>query len=287
MLRGTLSLTICAWLVASQVEANNQSACPSDCDASLPRDLRCPAGKFDDVKTAAAFGADQICSFCPAGTFNGALGKASCEPCPAGWWSGKLGSRSFSDCKVCPAGTYGKDGGQSTAKCSGSCKPGTYSNYGMRECLRCDKGQFQAESGGSVCATCKVRMTTMGRGSTRCGCEVGYYMASNDTCTVCDRSMACESMTALDTVELRPGYWRANSKSSAIYPCPVREACVGGNSSGYYCREGYTGMLCGVCQQGYSRTHDRLKNECNRCPNGMGASIAWSIFLLVVRWEDL
>ena len=312
MLRGTLSsLAICAWLcvaMASQAEAKNQSACPADCDASLPRDLRCPAGKFDDVKTAAALGVDQYCSFCPAGTFNdGALGKDSCEPCPAGWWSGKNGSTSFSDCKVCPAGTYGKEGGQSTAKCSGLCKPGTYSSGGMRECIRCGKGRFQAESGGSICASCLVKMTTMGEGSTRCGCEAGYYMTSNDqkklrskssdpatepTCTVCGEGVTCESMTTLANVEVYPGYWRANSKSSAIYPCPYKQACTGtrstlsgsnssSNSSGYssgYCAPGYTGMLCGVCEHGYSRT----ENGCYRCPS-MGASIAWSLFLLVVR----
>ena len=69
---------------------------------------------------------------------------------------------------------------------------------------------------------------------------------------------------SLDSVELRPDYWRLSGTSTVLYPCAAvngSSACVGGTSAGDenefkqeytgsgYCAAGHTGPLCQVCEE--------------------------------------
>jgi len=174
--------------------------------------------------------AKATCLRCPAGTYSGSTGLADaseCELCPEGRWNGRDGSTAFSDCKLCPAGTYGNDTARTNNTCTGLCPPGTHSKEGVRECAICGKGQYQPKQGGSVCADCPIKETTLEKGGTACVCEKKYYRDKGGKCTVCNpEDMDCEKDgITIETMEIVGGAWRANNGSDNIYVCPVKEAC--------------------------------------------------------------
>lgn len=48
--------------------------------------------------------------------------------------------------------------------------------------------------------------------------------------------------TTLETLRVRPGYWRSTNRSVAILACYNAEACLGGTTgTPGYCEEGYNG----------------------------------------------
>jgi len=81
---------------------------------------------------------------------------------------------------------------------------------------------------------------------------------------------------------LKPGYWRQSETSLLLRMCPF-SGCVGGNTTGQYCADGYTGPLCAACTfPGYSRTAD---GRCLLCEESDVASLVLlplGLVLLVV-----
>ena len=87
-------------------------------------------------------------------------------------------------------------------------------------------------------------LTTLSEGSIDCdACEKGTYMDQEGTCRGCPEGVRCEEAEKLETLELKPGYFRATPESTKVYPCTMGEAaCQGGNQSGdKLCSEGYDG----------------------------------------------
>ena len=79
-------------------------------------------------------------------------------------------------------------------------------------------------------------------------------MDQEGTCRGCPEGVKCEEAEKLETLELKPGYFRATAESTEVYPCTMGEAaCPGGNKTGdELCNNGYEGPLCdmSVTQQG-------------------------------------
>lgn len=79
-----------------------------------------------------------------------------------------------------------------------------------------------------------------------------------------------------DRINLKRGYWRISSLSSTIMTCPLGpESCSGGWETGQaLCAEGYEGMLCAVCSNGFHLSSS--SNTCELCRNS-----AWKDPLLM------
>ena len=62
----------------------------------------------------------------------------------------------------------------------------------------------------------------------------------------------------LERLEILPGFWRTDTMSEDVRPCPVEEACVGLNQSTIavggtvnFCRTGHEGPYCNLCSDGF------------------------------------
>jgi len=64
-----------------------------------------------------------------------------------------------------------------------------------------------------------------------------------------------------------PGHWRKNATTHTFISCPNPEACLGIMAPEYNpkgeCAEAYEGVLCSMCEVGYSKTGNF---ECGLCP---------------------
>ena len=117
-------------------------------------------------------------------------------------------------------------------------------------------------------------MTTLKEGDTTCVCVANHYMNGNGTCVGCPDDVNCKKVgSTLLTQDLNPGTWRVSNKSDVNYECPVKESCVGGNSTDAYCKKGHKGMLCAVCEDGWYRGSN---STCTQCPADMRESINWT-----------
>jgi hypothetical protein len=107
-------------------------------------------------------------------------------------------------------------------------------------------------------------------------CAAGQYFDGKQQCAACDdESMVCDVPgTTVSNMQLRKGYWRASVASTVVLPCWNPHACTGGTILGQeqtneYCREGYTGAYCAVCDQGYAQG---TAGSCRKCSNAVTAS---------------
>jgi len=69
---------------------------------------------------------------------------------------------------------------------------------------------------------------------------------SDLSCNLCSAHAQCYGRAE---VYLDVDYWRPNNLTDDIYPCLMRDACMGGLNSD--CAEGYGAALCGGCEDGY------------------------------------
>ena len=154
--------------------------------------------------------------------------RVSCSAlsCDAGsFYDAAVGS-----CTACPAGTAeGLSGMRS--RCS-ACPKGYYSLAGLPSCIRCVDGYgeryFTAQSGSVSCKICPAGAT----------CPSGKE------------------------VVVDPEFWRTGVASLNMLSCPMGVGCIGGNStSSELCAEGYSGVLCAVCADGFFPS----EQKCRRC----------------------
>lgn len=144
-------------------------------------------------------------------------------------------------------------------------------------------------------------------------CPLNRYSFTNTTklCTRCEEHAICSGGAALVPI---PGYWHSTPFSPQFHRCFLREACDFTNRSkeleqfytdptrvdsslaaldeyldeggkqpefeGYdQCAEGYDGILCGSCEEGFGRS---FNGECRQCPDDK--SIAAFLATLAVFW---
>ncbi|GMH69242.1 hypothetical protein TrST_g1107 [Triparma strigata] len=242
----------------------------------------CPAGGHSQPGSG-------YCDQCRSGKYYEEQNN-SCELCPAGKYTA-TGGESIDECLSCDDGFYSYSPGASNCL---TCEPGKYTNTEQTECLLCPAGKISgvaagectvceigkfAESEGSVeCKFCNTEEVVKGSitaesGTTSrssCICPVRKYL-NNETST-CDTvpegvKDTVEGMN-VTTMNLEMGFWRTASDSSVILRCLAEDHCLGGPDPEDQCKEGHTGPLCAVCEDGYASTGSGLTLKCNVCEGG-------------------
>lgn len=87
-------------------------------------------------------------------------------------------------------------------------------------------------------------------------------------CVGCVEGVICDSPgSVLSTLQLEVGYWRPGPTSVNVWQCIHPRACIGGTGeNNTYCRRGYDGPLCAVCEMYYFRSWS--SGQCVRCADG-------------------
>jgi cysteine-rich repeat protein len=164
--------------------------------------------------------------------------------------------------EVCPPGSASPN---VQTPCS-VCPPGAYqARSGATECERCPIEQFAPLAGSSACTVCPAGTDTRASLAApdsigHCKCAPGFFHpqgANGTACLPCKDGGRCDGGAAPPVP--RPGYWSL-SAFELFMPCDVASACPG---LGYgKCAEGYLGIRCGDCQDGFYS----LNGRCVSCP---------------------
>ncbi|CAM9650623.1 unnamed protein product [Scytosiphon promiscuus] len=95
-----------------------------------------------------------------------------------------------------------------------------------------------------------------------------------------DHSTSRGGNTTLETLSIDPGYWRATEFSTDVLPCYRADACLGGvTGRADYCREGYEGPYCAVCNSGYC---PQLGFSCATCSDSVGGVVFAAVVVALV-----
>ena len=104
-------------------------------------------------------------------------------------------------------------------------------------------------------------------------CDKGEFAVVDEAsgaiaCTACPDGADCPGGLVEETaVQASPGWWSTPS-SLQFYKCPIPGACLGKRSTdngtvlGAGCAQGYTGLLCALCDDGYFQQF----GKCAACP---------------------
>ena len=107
-------------------------------------------------------------------------------------------------------------------------------------------------------------------------CEEGKYLIeAAGKCKNCPVGGICPGG---DKIYVKSGYYRSHFLSEIVYSCDLSLACFGNNQDYVtICEKGYSGIKCGVCDSGYSKS---TNYRCNKCPNHTD-NIVLLFFLIV------
>ncbi len=146
----------------------------------------------------------------------------------------------------CDDGVYNGNEGHCGFDCGISdtrCRAGTYYSWG--ECLKCQQGWEQPESGQTECRRCQPGYHANIQGLARCKrCEPGTYSPEPG-------AVQCWTCPA-GTYQNEPGKWFCNECPK----CGEKERCSDGPEGNGMC----------VCLDGFRR--DGATGECSQCPAG-------------------
>eukprot|EP00794_Sanderia_malayensis_P019871 gene19871-21813_t len=232
-----------------------------------------------------------------------------CTPCSLGYYTDTIGC-SDGCCKGCPPGSFFQD--ELALTYCKQCPVGQYvppersPGKSPLECLTCPDGTLKrATAGYRACACLNEFARTYRFGKcTKCrqaglSCKLhdypilrsGHWWTWHDTSPsnlTCKQSFI-DFMQNLDTKN--DGYSRRTMRFTCqlpqAHPCPVKESCLGGINA--TCKTGYTGILCSVCDKGYSQQFQR----CLKCPSKLVAVLQFIIYIVlfllicaIVSWAD-
>ena len=113
-----------------------------------------------------------------------------------------------------------------------------------------------------------------------CACPKGTFDDTKGSCV--DVFEGVDGITPsmiLETLNLKPGYWRTGGAPIDVRECPAAEACAGGNSSNY-CREGHDGPYCNLCANGYAKDLFLICQSCNTTAVSVVLSIIFGFVLV-------
>eukprot|EP00347_Sterkiella_histriomuscorum_P001801 403370625 len=128
-------------------------------------------------------------------------------------------------------------------------------------------------------------------------CLLGEQFNVAGKCQVCVNSYSLEKQTSPGSCNACPtqkatclggskiypqqGYWRKSNQTATIIRCLYPEACLGTQDDTQTplgeCFEGYQGILCSDCQEGFSRSGE---NRCQKCP-AKALNIVRIIFIII------
>ncbi|XP_031571282.1 uncharacterized protein LOC116305495 [Actinia tenebrosa] len=211
------------------------------------RCYNCPAGGFfqDNIgHVLTTFDVFKGCKTCPPGTY------VSIENAPG---------KSSLDCKKCPSGTKFSDfAGFRACKCL----PGFYRTDRFGPCEKCP-------TDGVVCRNELIFL------------KPGFYWAwDSNPRKEAFRKLARNLEIEDDTYDINNTKYIG--RLPPAYSCPVREACTGSIFS--ECSEGYTGVLCSVCVEGF---HKSASLGCRKCSIGWISLQAVIILFFIISFATL
>mmetsp|Transcript_10844 Transcript_10844/g.36820 ORF Transcript_10844/g.36820 Transcript_10844/m.36820 type:complete len:1652 (+) Transcript_10844:467-5422(+) len=252
----------------------------------------CAAGKQPPNKLPALF-----CEDCPVGSFKAEEGQADCTTCEDALGDALRTTQdpgaTSSDACVCPPGTtFAPFVINGKVQCA--CPAGEGFDEFGRDCVPCPVGQYKDAAGNTLCRQCAdlgaADLTTAEAGASSvddCICPAGLFRADGKeggdvSCKACDAvSMDCSAGGAsLESLVLRPGFFRASSNTTDVRRCPIPEACVGGDGTTpapgnalaaangteaavvNYCAPHHMGPYCALCEEGFYLDADRRCAAC-------------------------
>ena len=218
----------------------------------------CKTGEYDAV----AHHKDQHCAPCPYGEFyQDEMASIDCKKCPLGQYVPPHNGpgKSPLDCLTCPKGT---NTNTSAGYRACRCIPGYSRKYRFGACEKCTRDGFN----------CKRDYPEL---------MSGYWM-SWDKIKACKDSFI-SFMSNLDTTD--DTYDRNANHFNCTLPiahkCPIAKSCKGGVDA--ICHKGYTGVLCAVCDSGYTKQF----NKCVKCPSPVVSvveCIAYFLSFVILCW---
>jgi len=264
----------------------------------------CAAGKQPPNKLPALF-----CEDCPVGSFKAEEGQADCTTCEDALGDALRTTQdpgaTSSDACVCPPGTtFAPFVINGKVQCA--CPAGEGFDEFGRDCVPCPVGQYKDAAGNTLCRQCAdlgaADLTTAEAGASSvddCICPAGLFRADGKeggdvSCKACDAvSMDCSAGGAsLESLVLRPGFFRASSNTTDVRRCPIPEACVGGDGTTpapgnalaaangteaavvNYCAPHHMGPYCALCEDGFYLDVDQ------RCAACSGVSVLPTVGLV-------
>eukprot|EP00941_MAST-03F_sp_MAST-3F-sp1_P006195 g6195.t1 len=181
-----------SWYVSSnepatlwtKTEANEDF--PVNAQPIFPRSCQrqCPAGRFAATNHAA-------CIVCAQGKYNDSIGQGSCKDCEAG--KVRSSSDSPKSCILCPVGQFPATDKSQCKHCdagkvldNGVCRECGVGKYGRQvsdsaaECILCNAGRYQDQTGRTNCKACSVGKYQNHKGRETCyNCTYGKYAGSS------------------------------------------------------------------------------------------------------------
>ena len=135
-----------------------------------------------------------------------------------------------------------------------------------------------------ICGECISPASSSGGAPQSCDrCAQNYVIkSSNSECAYCPVGARCDGKTPEDKMEIKPGYWRKNGDTHKVYECLMSQACSGGNTSGSYCTEGFTGVLCNTCDQTKEYFFDSNARTCVRCEHNKDYFASSAAFVVLI-----
>jgi hypothetical protein len=234
----------------------------------------CQIGKFNDEE------GELECRFCENANWQDQLGTIACKTCPIGTEGTGMGKYAVSDCATCAGGHYNEVPGAHPCKgcpagkelpagaslstrdnindCA-TCGTGKYAPVGTPNCIDCQYGHYNSQTGQGQCTPCAKGYFAWNSGQTGCSpCGGGYYADNTGrrSCTACAAGKYNPN-TASTTSSVCVGC--ASAKCSGV----GASACAPA-TPGYYTTSTKT---CGSCPSGqYQNQHGQT--SCKNCPSG-------------------
>ena len=146
--------------------------------------------------------------------------------CEAGQYNFNTGSVSINECKPCSTGSISLAGSRNCELCV----PGKFSELmGEDSCKYCSNGKIASERGSLACSDCPENSEENVQ-KTKCSCISGTYNTefNGTNCVTCPDNFICEKGSTIETLALRPHYWRESKTTLNIYKCKNYFACKGG-----------------------------------------------------------
>ena len=210
------------------------------------------------------------CIECPAGSFyQNELASLKCKNCPIGQYvpPDRSPGKGAADCQTCPAGTN-TNASAETRACK--CLNGFYRRHRFGACERCTQVGF-------VCTKDYPQL------------KDGYWMTwngtNNKTCREDFKAFVANLETTGNDYDRSTMHY--NFQLPMPIKCPIPGSCRGGIDS--ECSIGYSGVLCSVCSNGYSRQF----NRCVKCSKPIivileffGYIAAFILFCFIILLTD-
>ncbi|CAK8998381.1 unnamed protein product [Durusdinium trenchii] len=151
------------------------------------------------------------------------------------------------------------------------CQPGWHGTGA--NCTKCPANTWKAGFGPEACEPCPQNSTSKAGSSemTQCKCDFGdlqggkcscnaQHGLQDDSCVPCaKRNLQCyEPGSVLATAVPEQGYIRLHFRAENAHRClsPAEVRCSGGDN----CTQGYSGILCSSCADGFWATGNRCRN---------------------------